>query len=70
MTEQEKEQRERLRRLIDGNIPNFSISLSYEGEPKSEEERKAEFKQFIARINRRRQQIRKEKLQIIREKSR
>lgn len=56
MNKAEKEQKERLQRLVNGDIPTFSVQFSYKGEQRSEEESKAEFEQFIARVNRRRQQ--------------
>lgn len=59
MNEAEKEQRERLERLANGDIRNFRVQFSYEGEPRSEDESKAEFEQFIARVNKRRIRHRK-----------
>lgn len=56
MNQAEEKQKERLQRLVNGDIPIFSVHFSYEGEPRSEEESKAIFEQFIARVNRRRQQ--------------
>lgn len=61
MTEADKEARERLQKLANGNISDSYTSLfdshfSYENkEPKSEGEREKEFEQFITKINSKRQ---------------
>ena len=61
MTAADKEAKERLKKLANGNISDSDTSLfdshfSYENkEPKSEEERKTEFEQFITKVNSKRQ---------------
>jgi len=61
MTDTETGQREHLRKLVNGNISDsdtslFDLMFSYEKEkPKSEEEKEAEFKHFIEKVNSKRQ---------------
>lgn len=61
MNKAEKDQQERFRKLINGNISDsdtslFDLTFSYEKEkPKSEEEKEAEFKHFIEKVNSKRQ---------------
>lgn len=61
MTEADKKARENLQKLVNGNVSDsntllFDSHFSYENkEPKSEEERKTEFEQFITKVNSKRQ---------------